>query len=95
MAVRRLINVIEALAIGKNPQSIRGGQQFGVQNAQQNAVFLVRARVESAGQSSVVISTQEGSSTASLATDEPLRAGQTVWACKTDDGAWLVLGSIG
>lgn len=95
MAVRRLINVIEALAVGKNPQALRGSAQFGVNSPQENTAFLVRARVESVSQASCVISTVEGSSTASLATDEPLLAGQNVWACKTDDGSWLVLGSIG
>lgn len=95
MAIRRLINIIEGLTVNRDSQGIRNDQQSGVLTTQVATDFLIRARVESVSQSNVVISTEQGSTTAALATDEPLQAGQNVWAIKADDGTFLVLGSTG
>lgn len=94
MAVRRLINMIEGLAVNKDAQSIRGDRQFDVNTETTKQDFLFRGRVESIGQNVCSVSTPDGTSQAVMATDEPLQVGQPVWVCRSDAGEFIVLGSI-
>jgi len=96
VALRRLINMITGLAVNRDPQSIRNDTQMNVRTDTQrgDAAFLEQATVQSALQSSCVVTWRGFTTTASLATDEPLQAGMQVWVIKADDGTLLIVGSV-
>ncbi len=92
MAVRRLINMINGIAVNKNVALIRGDASVGARQDTISDAFIFRARVESVTQDTIQVSTINGSEGASLATDEPFQPGQMVWVLRADDGSLVVLG---
>jgi hypothetical protein len=96
MAIRRLVNMINGLAVNRDIASIRNDQGAAspVNPTTSSSEFMIRGRVESTSQQTVTVSTQDGSETAQLATDEPFQAGQMVWCIRADDGTLVVVGSI-
>ncbi len=96
MAIRRLVNMLQVFAGGNDPQVARPDLPVGRGPVLlgNNANQASAAQVVAVGAAATVVRHQGRLVQVTQATDEPLRAGQTVFVVPVRGGGLVVLGGL-
>lgn len=98
MAVRRIINDVLGLSVSQDPKSIRNDQPVrtaaGAPGAGGPAAFFDQGEVQAVAGVFITVKFNGQTSRATMATDEPLRAGHVVWILTAQGGELVVLGRV-
>jgi membrane protein implicated in regulation of membrane protease activity len=95
MALRTLFTAMSAFSAGQDHRVMRNDMALNRNQLKRSGALNVRAaRVVAVGDRSVWVSHAGRISTVSQATDEPLRAGQSVWVSPVRGGTFVVHGSV-
>jgi hypothetical protein len=93
MAIRRLVTMVQTFASGADPQTVRNDLPIGRGPIKNPLNQVGVARVLAVGAALTIVQHQGQTVQVGQATDEPLRAGQTVFVTPVRGGGLAVLGS--